>query len=403
MNPPIKKLAPALSVAAAIAAAVSAAPFALSSDHIDSPTLAQDHGSDLNDTYAFRDPKNSSDVVLIMTTNPFIISSEAIGQAIFDPNLRYRFEIENTGDARPDRFISVRYSRGVGRTKSQRATITLPGGRSFTAPTTPSAQGDTPARNRVTTDRRSGVSFFAGSVDDPFFLDNTAANRFVLSSVANPGSPNRQVFADRAGADRVGRDTYAGFNTLATTIRVPASLLRRNSKNNEIGVNSVTQRQRRQLVGKDGEVRSGGGRWTTVDRDGLPLVNNGLVPPPRKNEYNAASTQDDARGLFRADIVKSLKALGTDDNHIRQILAAAVNRGDILRLKLNTPTEFPNGRRLQDDVADATFTLINNGRPLGDFVDANEAPFSNEFPFLADSIQPNPVGVDSPDDRTRLR
>nr|MDQ3092017.1 DUF4331 domain-containing protein [Actinomycetota bacterium] len=85
MNPPIKKLAPALSVAAAIAA-FTATTFALSSDHIDSPTLAQDHGSDLGDTYAFLDPKDSSKVVLTMTTNPFIISSEAIGQAIFDPN-----------------------------------------------------------------------------------------------------------------------------------------------------------------------------------------------------------------------------------------------------------------------------------------------------------------------------
>ena len=399
MNPPIKKLAPALSVAAAIAA-FTAAPFALSSDHIDSPTLAQDHGSDLGDTYAFLDPTDSSKVVLTMTTNPFIISSEAIGQAIFDPNLRYRFEIENTGDARPDRFIDVRYSRGVGRTQSQRATITLPSGRSFTAPTTAASQSDTPARPQVTT--RSGVSFFAGSVDDPFFLDNTAANRFVLSSVANPGNPNRQVFADRAGADGVGRDTYAGFNTLATTISVPASLLRRNSNTREIGVNSVTQRQRRQLVGEAGEVRSGGGRWNTLDRDGGPLVNNGLIPPRLKNEYNAASTQDDARGLFRADIIKSLRALGTDDNHIRQILAAAVNRGDILRLNLNAPTAFPNGRRYQDDVADGLFTLINNGSPLGDFVDANEAPFSSAFPFFADPIQPNPLGVDNPDDRTRL-
>jgi hypothetical protein len=335
-----------------------------------------------------------------MTTNPFIISSEAIGQAIFDPNLRYRFEIENTGDARPDRFITVRYSRGVGRLQAQRATITLPGGRSFTAPTTPSLQGDRPARRRVTT--RRGVSFFAGSVDDPFFLDNTAANRLVLSSIANPGSPNREVFAERAGPDGVGRDTYAGFNTLATTIRVPASLLRRNSKANGIGVNSVTQRRRRQLVTRDGGVRSGGGRWTTVDRDGGPLVNNGLIPPALKNKYNGASTRDDARGMFRAAIIGSLKKLGTNRKFRRQILAAAVNRGDILRLKLNAPSAFPNGRRYQDDVADAVFTLINNGRPLGDFVDANEAPFSSEFPFFADSIQPNPLGVDNPDDRTGL-
>lgn len=58
------------------------------------------------------------------------------------------------------------------------------------------------------------------------------------------------------------------------------------------------------------------------------------------------------------------------------------------------------GRRLADDVVDATFTLINNGAPLTDFVDANEVPFRNVFPFVADPTQPFPPGQ-SPDDHTR--
>ncbi len=60
------------------------------------------------------------------------------------------------------------------------------------------------------------------------------------------------------------------------------------------------------------------------------------------------------------------------------------------------------GRRLQDDVVDATFTIINNGVPLGDFVDRNEFEFGNTFPFVAPQIMPNPNGINSRDTRIRL-
>ncbi len=422
------------------------------SDHIDGPQLAHDHASDINDMYFFLDPNDNSRVVMIMTINPFLISSEIIGQAIFDHNLRYRFEIENTGDARPDRFIDVRFTRGVGREIApQTATITLPNGQTFTAPTNIPTQGaDTndiePPALTVTTDSVSGVSFFAGITDDPFFLDNTAANRFVLSSIRNPGNPNRLVFANRAGflapdgsdpnADNqgpaprqarnagvnqgAGRDTYSGFNTLTIALSVPISTLRprtrsfRNLLGNELGLNGATQRQQNQTVRPDGQV-SGSGDWVTVDREGVPLVNNGLIPAPRKDEYNGAPTNDDALGRFRADIIQSLRNFGTNDANIAMFLNMIQVRGDILRLDVRVPNTGPGGgnnptggpannggRRLQDDVADATFTLINNNQPLGDFVDRNEFLFGDAFPFVAPQIMPNPNGVNDKDTRLRL-
>ncbi len=110
------------------------------SDHIDSPIITQDRGSDLADTFAFLDPNDNSKVVLIMSTQGFVVSGEHFGMAIFDHNIRYRFEIENTGDAKPDEFIDVLYSPGLGRVTSQTATIELPNGKTFTAPTTVSNQ-----------------------------------------------------------------------------------------------------------------------------------------------------------------------------------------------------------------------------------------------------------------------
>jgi len=268
------------------------------SDHIDSPIITQDRGSDLTDTFAFLDPNDNSKVVLIMSTQGFVVSGEHFGMAIFDHNIRYRFEIENTGDAKPDTFVDVYYSPGLGRVTLQTATIELPNGKKFTAPTTVSNQEYKAPPPTITTDPATGVTFFAGNADDPFFLDDTGANRMIASAIMNLGCPDTSLLSERGG-----RDTYAGFNTMITAVSIPASMLR-GKAGNVIGINAVTQRRERQKIG-DNNVVTGDGDWKTVDRDGVPAVNNGLIPPPRKDEYNAASTEDDAKGRFKDDIIKS--------------------------------------------------------------------------------------------------
>ncbi len=399
------------SITASIVAGLSIPLSVSASEHIDAPLLAQDRGADLADLWAFVDPNDNSRVVLIMSTQAFIVSGEHFGMGIFDHNIRYRFEIENTGDARPDAFVDVEYSPGVGRLTTQTATITLPDGQSFKAPTTLATQNiqPTPAPAPVITkDRGSGAWFYAGVADDPFFLDDTGANLFVASSLMHPGHPDRSLLGKR------GRDTYAGFNTMITAVSVPAQLLK-GQQGHVIGVNAVTQRrvdQRLQSDENGGGVK-GYGEWVTVDRDGNPLVANGLIPAPRKDEYNAATTADDAAGLFRSALINDLKNFGTDQTHIALLLAAVQENGDILRLDLTVPNAGPGGgtnanggyghmggRRLKDDVVDATFTLINNGVPLSDRVDGNEVPLRNVFPFVANPTQPFPPGQ-APDDHTR--
>ena len=408
-HPRIKLLGFAALSAFAVAGITRLAPPARvhASDHIDSPTVAQDRGSDIADMYAFLDPNDNSKVILMMSTQGFVVSGEHFGMVIFDHNIRYRFEIENTGDARPDAYVDVRFSKGLGRLTTQTATITLPDGRSFTAPTTVATQEPQPTPAPapvVTTDPATGVSFFAGAADDPFFLDDTGANRFVASSLAHPGHPDKSLLGER------GRDTYAGFNSLLTVLSVPAALLRGTS--DVIGINAVTQRNRIQVVTARGDVY-GAGNFRNIDRSGNPLVNNGLIPAARKDEFNGASTEDDARGRFHDDIVADLRNFGTDDAHINMILDVIQRKGDILRLDLTVPNSGPGGgdngnggfgkmggRRLKDDVVDIVFTLINNGVPLTDNVSANEVAFRNSFPFVADPIQPFPPGQE-PDDHTR--
>ncbi len=382
-----------------------APPQAQASDHIDSPTVAQDRGSDLSDTFAFLDPNDNSQLVLMMATQGFIVSGEHFGMVIFDHNIRYRFEIENTGDAQPDRFVDVTYSPGVGRVTSQVATIRLPDGRSFQARTTPANQEYRAIPPVITRNAATGAMFYAGAADDPFFLDDTGANRTVASAIKNPGNPDKSLLGERGG-----RDTYAGFNTMITAVRVPVALLRGAAP--AVGVNSLTQRRRYQIVLDNGQV-TGQGDWKTIDRDGTPLVVNGLIPNERKNEYNGASTVDDANGRFRDSLVTSMRNFGTDNAHIDAILTSIQKNGDILRVGLNVPNRgagggdnadggFANmgGRRLKDDVVDGVFTMLNNGVPLSDRVNGNELTFRNAFPFVADPHQPFPPGS-GPDDRTR--
>ncbi len=408
------------------------------SNHISSPLTAQDRAVDIGDQWAFLDPNDNRYVVFIMDTQGFIVSSEHFGMAIFDPRVRYRFAIENNGSATPNEFIDVQYSPGVGRLTTQTATITLPNGQTFTAPTTlanqgsaandpvndplapPSVEDDAgnPTDSNgnpnsapipvVTTDPASGVSFFAGVAADPFFLDDTGANRFIASSIAHPGHPNRNAFGARGG-----RDTYAGFNQLITAVRVPVSMVK--GAGSVIGVYAATQRQRLQIVQSNGDV-VGSGPWVTLDREGNPFIDNTIISGPLKNAYHGSSTQDDANGVYVADMTKNLKALNNSDANIQTILNRVQVHGDFLHLDLMLPNSgaqggdsgpsehsgllVPNGgRHLLDNTSDIWFTTIDNNVPITDHVPGKGFRLRDQFPFVSNPYQPFPGGTI--DDGTR--
>jgi hypothetical protein len=382
-------------------------------DHGDGPGVGVDRSADANDAFLFLDPNDNSRVVMILTVNGFIVPAEAVNFGVFDHNLRYRFEIESNGNAAPDGFIDVTFSEKVtsGATP-QTATIRSTFFRTFTAPTTNPTLNATPPDPVVTTDQDTGITFFAGFPDDPFFFDIPAFSRFVGSVLA--GAPNPGFFL-RA------RDSFAGFNTGALALSVPVSLLRSrlHVKNDSIGLNCRTQRRvnsvshRHNLFKDDDDDGKGfspfARNFFNVDRIATPAVNVALIPFPRKNEFNKASTQDDAAGRFAGDIVATLTALGTNATNIGILAQVAVARGDFLRLNLNqvnsgpgggnnTGAGFPNGRRLGDDTIDTILFFVANQNPLGDNVNANDVPLRNMFPFLAPPQQPRDAGVD---DNTR--
>ncbi len=393
-------------------------------DHGDAPYNSSDQGIDGADAYAFLDPTDNTRVVLSLTLRGFIAAGENNNFGQFDPAVRHRFEIETTGDARADRFIDVTFARRTGATAPQVATITLMNGQTFTANSTPpsvciAGTANCPPAATITDLGGTGVRFFAGMRDDTFNFDIpafAAATAALRACVANP-NPAPTCVADALANFNRGRDSFAGYNIMNIALSVPRALFG-SPANNVIGVQGVLQRRTPQLYPASPDVvrqtypASGFGRWQTLDRNGIPAVNAVLIPFTRKDEFNAATPQDDANGRFAGDIVASLQALGTNATNINILAGVAVTNGDMLRLNLNTPNTslgsgetvatpnyagFPNGRRPGDDVVDVLLFFIANQQPVTDNANLNEVPIPNAFPFFPPPHQPRPAGAGAED------
>jgi len=395
----------ALALLMGVSLTLSTAPPINAADHAEATLVAADPGADIADVFAFLDPNDNSKVVLALDVEGFIVPSELLNLSFFAPEVLFRFEIENTGDAIPDQRIDITFSPQTSRSQPQTATIKLPNGTVFTAPST--VQTLAPKANPfvITTDPASGVSFFAGLTDDPFYFDIVGFNRFVASVLAGATDPTKL---------QRGRDSFAGYNIHMIALSIPARMLRGRPDNNIIGVNGVTLRRKQSHREESGEVETNG-QFVQVDRMATPAVNTALIPFPRKNEYNAATPIDDAAGRFADSIVGTLTALGTNATNIGILANVAVVKGDYLRLNLSTPnasvgfgenittpnyTGFPNGRRPGDDTINTLLFFITNQSTIQEAVNHNDVPLGSTFPFFAPPHQPQPMGASVGADNT---
>jgi len=393
---------PALS--ALVLGAFVLAPVAKAADHGDGPLPSNDQAVDLGDTYAFLDPNDNTQMILGMTFRGFIVPGEAVNFGFFDNLVRYRFQLETNGTSKPDKFITVTFSKRTSTTVAQTASITLPNGRKFTAPVTLPTLGATANAQVVTTDSVSGAKFFAGQVDDPFFFDIPAFGRFVRSVTNGAADPTQ---FNRA------RDSFAGYNISAIALSVPVSLLglktaAGNPTGTKLGVNATAERRPVTTFSRTG-VRSTG-RFKVIDRSGNPGLNVLVIPFARKTEYNFATPADDENGKFADDVVAVLQALGANSDSINTLAGIYIAKGDFLRVDTavantgnaggdNLAAAFPNGRRLKDDVVDTFLTVVANGTTFGDGVNASDVAPANTFPFFATPQQPFANGAT--DDNTR--
>ncbi|MBI4852195.1 MAG: DUF4331 family protein [Acidobacteria bacterium] len=340
--------------------------------------------ADISDFWVFLDPNDNDRLELIMAVNPFIIPSENESRGLFDPAVVYRFNIENTGDAKPDKFLDITFSKQIGRDTPQTATVKLPSGKTFTAPTTIALGEPVAPPARVNTvNSASGSKFFAGIADDPFFFDVPAEVQFRRGLLVGTRDPN---FFSR------GRDTFAGFNVMTIVLSIPLSEVK-GSAGNMVGISASTLIPKKAIRNTDGTV-SYKGSLIQVDSAGIPVVNVVLLDFNLKDRYNIIGPDVSA---LSQNVIGSLRSIGTDDTSIGLLKALIVDKGDYIRIDLSKPNTgpeggtnpdaaFPNGRRLVDDVTDIVISLINNRVPLPDGIDANDKKFLNVFPWVP---QPN--------------
>ena len=361
----------ALGLAAVVAVVAGRGPSgAGAADHLDAPGLTPPGGDvrlDLTDVYAFR---KSGRAVLVMNVNGFTAKGKQATFASGVPSVtatrrvRYRFQVDNNGDARPDVTLTVTFGRPDGH-GVQSLTVTR-NGRTL-------VRGSTSAFGKVVANNSTGVRAFAGMRDDPFFFDLPG---FLDILSTTPG----KSFIGCTGARP---DKFAGTNVSSIVLSLdPALLTRRGSS--KIGVWATTSMGSAQ-----------------VDRMGRPAIATVFVPnnpfepkgsePSLKDTFNHASPRND-QVRFRGEIVDSLQTLfklndakgdNTADDAGKINGLADTLLPDILTFDTKSSSGFLNGRRLADDVIDAELNLITEGAVTGDCVNGNDRRFKAGFPYLA--------------------
>lgn len=215
--------------AAGVAAALTTAAIvrvAVGSDHQDTPLVELNAEQDMTDVYAFPGSAPGR-IVLALNSRAFLTPAQSPG-ASFDPNLLYQFKIDNDGDAVEDEVIQITFTgSGTAQQVQVRGPVDppVPGAmQNQVADVSPAVSG---GLNTVL-GTASGMQVFAGSRDDPFFIDLEAAFCILPDRKPSTGTlsqpcalspnPSAPFFFRNPGINYV-----AGFNVLSIVVELPSS------------------------------------------------------------------------------------------------------------------------------------------------------------------------------------
>src|SRR5262249_48652680 len=126
-------------------------------------------------------------------------------------------------------------------------------------------------------DLGNGLRVFAGTVNDPFYIDLGAAFDSFNFRMGVGGILTPAVDAD--DTHNYAPDAVAGFNVNSIVLEVPITMLTvdghshpAGDKNAVIGTYGATYRQRVTIRRVSGNTK-GEGEWRQVNREGNPLIN----------------------------------------------------------------------------------------------------------------------------------
>lgn len=400
---------------------------ASASSHREAPLISGQPQYDNTDVYAFVSPDKPDSTTIVANWIPFEEPGGGPNFYQFAEDAQYDLHIDNNGDGQgdllyrftfkthvknkksflyntgvveslddPDLNVTQTYDIDLFRLKHQKVEYKTKVADDI--PVAPSNVGKASMpnyeklRDQAVYKLPGDSTAFAGQADDPFFADLRVFDLLYGGNLSE-----------------VGNDTLKGYNVNSIALQVPTEMIAESSHQPVVGIWSTTQRKNAQ------------GYYSQVSRLGNPLVNEVVNPLKDKDKFNASSPWDDAqflKNVTNPELPKLIEA-------IYKIPAPKEPRNDLVdvflkgvkglnqpphvrpaeELRLNTsikPTDspkrlgvldgdnagFPNGRRLTDDVIDASLQvvegeLVGSKNDLGDAVDKNDKDFEKSFPYVA--------------------
>ncbi|MEZ6017167.1 MAG: DUF4331 domain-containing protein [Planctomycetota bacterium] len=467
-----------VAVAAAGGLAAIGAFSAFASNHREAPITALDHKADITDLYAFvsYDPmqqpgETPEKVTLILNVDPFLEPANGPTLFPFDPSILYELRIDNDHDALADKVLEFRFSTeyrlpdlytavaGIGpagATNPSTGALVVPpritdfqslglnlrqsytvdmrdvatntvtpivmtsGAPFYACPANPGPRTmDYDALyNEATYRLPSGISVFAGTVDDPFYIDLGAAFDTANFRTLRSGVPGvLTAFEDATVQNNLASDTLSGFAVNSIAIELPIGMLTSTgqvepatSPAATIGVWGTTSRQRMTVRSAPNPAVSSG-PWSQIQRVGNPLINELLIGIGHKDRFSMDEPVNDAQfanfflnppivGVVEALYGGALAVPAAPRNDLLPLVTYAAPIAapgtpagpvaDLLRLNTGVPATppamqkrlgllagdaagFPNGRRLVDDVVDITLRVAVGGVLAAPFPGYNAA------------------------------
>jgi uncharacterized protein DUF4331 len=460
-------------VAFAMALFVLAPASLFASSHREAPISALDHGADVTDWYAFVSYDHPDRVTMILNVDGFLEPSNGPNYFPFDPNVRYVMNIDNDHDGKTDISFQFRFATQIrqpgvytgfvggiggfpqiteldgpgseGLSLRQIYTVTMikngvatdlgNGQTLFAVPsnvgplTMPNYQN---LFNQGIYDLGSGVRVFAGTVDDPFYIDLGAAFDSLNFRMGVGGILSPSQEAD--DTHNYAPDAVAGFNVNSIVLEVPITMLTVDGKRHSagdkravIGTYGETDRPRITIRRVNGQV-DGKGEWRQVNREGNSLINELIIGTGSKDLFSVSDPKDDGQfaNFFLDPLLAHLyssvlnipipPAPRTDLLPLVQYRAPicpgcgpkdAGPVADLLRLNTGIPPTpvgsqkrlgflagdlagFPQGRRPIDDVVDIASRAVVGilvdpvkfGSAIGDGVNTKASGMGTTFPYV---------------------
>jgi len=443
------------------------------SSHREAPITALDHAADVTDWYAFVSYDHPDRVTMILNVDPLLEPANGPNYFPFDPNVLYEMEIDNNRDGIPDIVFQFRFTTQIrlpgvftgyvggiagippitalsgpgseGLSLSQTYTVTMikngvatnlsQGQTLYSVPSNvgPRTMPDYNALfDQGIYSLGNSVRVFAGTVDDPFFIDLGAALDSLNFRMGVGGVLSQAVDSD--DKNNYAPDTIAGYNVNSIVLEVPITMLtvdgqlhQAGDKNAVIGTYGATARPQITVRKVGGIQGAAGSPFVQVNREGNSLINELIIGTGSKDKFSTDVPAND--GQFASFFLNPLLAqifssIGIpvpppprlDLLPLVQYMAPICPGcgpndtgpiADLLRLNTGIPPTpvanqkrlgfiagdvagFPNGRRPVDDVVDIAARAVGGiladpvkyGTRIGDGVQLNGLGYGTTFPYV---------------------